>query len=72
MEALCGMWLQVSVAESTLVVEGDHIEGGGEHESLKRSFNRKYNLPDDIDMTTITSTVNDYGILTIKVRGNAT
>uniref|UniRef100_A0A914X9J2 SHSP domain-containing protein n=1 Tax=Plectus sambesii TaxID=2011161 RepID=A0A914X9J2_9BILA len=58
--------IKVSLVESTLVVEGDHIEGDGQNESLKRSFNRKYNLPDDIEMSSIASTVNDYGILTVK------
>uniref|UniRef100_A0A914D742 SHSP domain-containing protein n=1 Tax=Acrobeloides nanus TaxID=290746 RepID=A0A914D742_9BILA len=61
--------IKVSLVGNTLTVTGDRIEDDPTSEqTLKRSFSRKYAIPDDIRLETVKSFMTDNGFLII--RGN--
>jgi len=55
----------VKVVGQTVVVEGRHEEKQDEHGSISRQFVRKYQLPQDIQMDQVTSTLSSDGVLTV-------
>ncbi|KAI1727755.1 hsp20/alpha crystallin family domain-containing protein [Ditylenchus destructor] len=59
--------IKVSLSGNILSVNGERIDEDKCHEQLlKRSFNRKYHLPDDIRLESVKSFVSDNGILVVK------
>lgn len=55
--------LSVKVVDRFLVVEGKHEERSDEHGFISRQFIRKYNLPDNVDENSISSTLSSDGVL---------
>ncbi|KAI1720147.1 hsp20/alpha crystallin family domain-containing protein [Ditylenchus destructor] len=58
--------IKVSLSGNILSVNGERIDEDKSHEQLlKRSFNRKYHLPDDIRLESVKSFVSDNGTLVV-------
>ncbi|XP_060519418.1 protein lethal(2)essential for life-like [Cylas formicarius] len=59
--------------DNTVTVEGKHEERQDEHGYVARSFVRRYQLPDDVDVEKLASKLSSDGVLTIsapkKARG---
>lgn len=59
---------KISLNGNTLSVNGNHVDEDFNHkQTLKRSFSRKYAIPEDIYLKSIKSSVTDSGYLIIKV-----
>lgn len=50
-----------------IVIEGKHEEKQDEHGYISRNFVRKYVLPDDLKMDSVTSSISSDGVLSISV-----
>ncbi|KHN78155.1 Small heat shock protein OV25-1 [Toxocara canis] len=57
--------LKVEVRDNHLVVEGHHEERSDQHGTIERHFVRRYALPKNADVQTVSSHLSDVGILTI-------
>ncbi|GMS84996.1 hypothetical protein PENTCL1PPCAC_7171 [Pristionchus entomophagus] len=51
--------LEVNVTGRELSISGKHEQRADEHGSISRSFNRKYSLPEDVDLESIRSKIVD-------------
>lgn len=58
--------LKVRIAEGFIVVEGKHEERSDQHGFISRQFTRRYKIPEDVDETTIVSSLSSDGVLTLK------
>lgn len=57
--------VSVKVADGYIVVDGKHEERSDEHGYISRQFTRRYMIPDDVDPTTITSSLSSDGVLSV-------
>lgn len=57
--------LSVKLVDDFLVVEGKHEERSDEHGLVSRQFSRRYQLPSDIDVQTLQSSLSSDGVLTL-------
>lgn len=57
--------VSVKVVDGYVVVEGKHEERSDEHGFISRQFTRRYKVPDNVDVTAITSTLSSDGVLII-------
>jgi len=57
--------LTVKTVNNFVVVEGKHEERQDEHGFISRQFQRRYKLPDDVEVDTIVSQLSSDGILTV-------
>lgn len=66
--------LNVKLAGNRLSVAGRHEQKQDEHGYVKREFQREVDLPEDVDLESLTSSVSEEGILTIRanVKGTET
>ncbi|XP_066998531.2 alpha-crystallin A chain [Anabrus simplex] len=58
--------ITVKVVDNCVLVEGKHEEREDEHGFISRQFQRRYKLPDDVDVDNVTSKLSSDGILTIE------
>ncbi|XP_013866612.1 heat shock protein beta-1 [Austrofundulus limnaeus] len=58
--------ISLRVGGGFLEVRGSHEERPDEHGFITRCFSRKYRLPAEVDVTTLTSTLSVDGILTVE------
>ncbi|KAF8370987.1 hypothetical protein PRIPAC_80406 [Pristionchus pacificus] len=58
--------IKVNLNGNELTIEGDHEEKTDQHGTIKRSFVRKYILPDDANVDSLRSSLNHKGHLTIE------
>lgn len=59
--------IKVTLSGSTLCVIGDRFEDdNASSQTLRRSFTRKYSIPQDVRLSSISSYMTDSGLLVIK------
>lgn len=58
--------ISVKTVDNAVVIEGKHEERQDEHGFISRQFTRKYMLPDNIDPSTVVSSLSSDGVLTIS------
>lgn len=58
--------INVKTVDRNVIITGKHEERQDEHGFIQRQFSRKYLLPEDVDPNTITSSLSDEGVLTVK------
>lgn len=58
--------ITVKIVDQTVAVEGKHEERDDGYGVIERHFVRKYTLPEDYDMDTLTSVLSSDGVLTLK------
>lgn len=58
--------LDVKMVDNCLVVEGKHEEKKDDHGFVSRHFVRRYQLPDDVKMETVTCNLSSDGVLCIS------
>lgn len=57
--------LTVKTINNFVIVEGKHEERQDEHGFISRQFQRRYELPSDIEADTVVSRLSSNGVLTI-------
>lgn len=55
--------LKVKVVDNCVVIEGKHEERSDEHGFVSRQFTRRYQLPDNVDMQALQSSLSSDGVL---------
>ncbi|KAK7872971.1 hypothetical protein R5R35_004278 [Gryllus longicercus] len=58
--------ISVKVVDGFIVVEAKHEERPDEHGFISREFQRRYKLPEEVDLDAITSNLSSDGVLTIE------
>ncbi|KFM61320.1 Protein lethal(2)essential for life, partial [Stegodyphus mimosarum] len=58
--------IDVKTVDNFVVIHGKHEEHADEHGFVSREFTRRYQLPDDVEPDTITSSLSQDGVLTIQ------
>lgn len=58
--------VSVKTVDNMVIIEGHHDERNDNHGAIERHFVRKYSLPKEYDMETISSVMSSDGILTVK------
>jgi crystallin, alpha B len=58
--------ITVKTVDNNVVVTAKHEERQDEHGFISREFTRRYQLPRDIDPSTVTSSLSSEGVLTIN------
>lgn len=58
--------IKITTKDNRVVINARHEEQPDEHGFIMRGFTRTYVLPKDVDPNTVTSSLNQNGILTLK------
>ncbi|GFR02292.1 protein lethal(2)essential for life [Trichonephila clavata] len=58
--------IDVKTVDNCVVIRGKHEEQADEHGFVSREFTRRYQLPDDVEPQTVTSSLSQDGVLTIQ------
>lgn len=58
--------LKVKMAGNTLTVSGKHENKADDHGFISREFHRELTIPEDVDLDTMTSSITEEGVLTIR------
>ncbi|GFT77688.1 protein lethal(2)essential for life [Trichonephila clavipes] len=58
--------IDVKTVDNYVVIRGKHEEQADEHGFVSREFTRRYQIPDDVEPQTITSSLSQDGVLTIQ------
>ncbi|GIY04736.1 protein lethal(2)essential for life [Caerostris extrusa] len=58
--------IDVKTVDNFVVIHGKHEELPDEHGFVSREFTRRYQLPDDVESHTVTSSLSQDGVLTIQ------
>lgn len=58
--------ITVKTVDNSVIVEGKHEERPDEHGFISRQFTRRYELPNDYDVNSLTSELSSDGVLTVK------
>ncbi|MFH4973484.1 hypothetical protein AB6A40_000193 [Gnathostoma spinigerum] len=64
--------LSVHVTGHELLIEGNHDEKTDKHGTVKRSFTRRYTLPDDVFVDGVETSINEKGILSVRAPKRST
>lgn len=64
--------ITVKTVDHTVIIEGKHEERDDPHGSVQRHFIRKYELPKDYDMKTLSSSLSSDGVITLTAHQEAT
>lgn len=58
--------IKITTKDNKVVISAKHEERPDEHGYIMREFTRSYVLPKDVDPKTVTSSLNQTGVLTLK------
>ncbi|CAL1264565.1 unnamed protein product [Larinioides sclopetarius] len=58
--------IEVKTVDNFVVIHGKHEEQADEHGFVSREFTRRYELPEDVEPHTVTSSLSQDGVLTIQ------
>ncbi|EFP09135.1 hypothetical protein CRE_25505 [Caenorhabditis remanei] len=58
--------IKVVLTDDTLSISGERFESTGDGHTLRRSFSRKYSIPEDVHLDTIRSHLTNSGVLIIN------
>ncbi|XP_055925220.1 alpha-crystallin B chain-like [Argiope bruennichi] len=58
--------IEVKTVDNCVVIHGKHEEQADEHGFVSREFTRRYELPEDVEPHTVTSSLSQDGVLTIQ------
>ncbi|GFT33664.1 protein lethal(2)essential for life [Nephila pilipes] len=58
--------IDVKIVDNFVVINGKHEEQADQHGFVSREFTRRYQLPDDVEPETVTSSLRQDGVLTIQ------
>ncbi|GIY42691.1 protein lethal(2)essential for life [Caerostris darwini] len=58
--------IDVKTVDNFVVIHGEHEEQADAHGFVSRQFTRRYQLPDDVEPHTVTSSLSQDGVLTIQ------
>lgn len=57
--------VSVKVVDNYVVIDGKHEERNDEHGFISRQFTRRYKIPENVDPTSVTSSLSSDGVLSI-------
>ncbi|XP_014282165.1 protein lethal(2)essential for life isoform X2 [Halyomorpha halys] len=58
--------LKVKIADGFIIVEGKHEERSDQHGFVSRQFVRRYKVPEDVEDSSIASSLSSDGVLTLR------